>query len=197
MTTISSFSLRGSGNNIRGCPSGYYQSFVTLDFVANGQNQSQIIQSCDNSPALLDSIHSFELAMGLGFGIPACLLLFCLVCCGVHRLCPCQKRLYGKYPSLASKNSVVAVPLKPDNQVTFEALGPILHRQFLAGNLTTELINALNSMPSQQLESAYWTATQHSRDSIANHIRSILKARGFGGLHSSFETTPLASAPKL
>lgn len=182
-------------NTPRSCPSGYYSTFSTLTMLVDGVNQTLIVQSCGNNPSTIQEIDSRNLGVALGVGIPVGLLLLVSLSMLFVRCCRLRNSIYGNYPK-GLKDSALAVPLKSDNQITFEALGPIHHRQFLAGNLTADLMNKLNNMSTQELESAYWTATQHSREQIALHINSILKARGAGGLHASFEVKPYASAPK-
>lgn len=183
-------SMRGSIS--RYCPSGYYNSVSELTLNINGVNTSRLIQTCDNNPAFLASIKNEQLAIGLGVGIPFALLVVCIVAISCYRRNVCCHNNRSSY--LYQKGAAVAVPLKPDNQVLFEALGTNLHRQFQMSHLSNELHDKLSTLSHQELESALWVAQSLRSEEMIRVIRIIMENRG-NALPLLTKQVPVASAP--
>ena len=187
--TAALISLQNSGSAAR-CPSGYVQSYSTLQLLINGVNQSLVVQSCDNNPQLIADKDNTTSIILMGVFIPLAVFAAIIVSC---MYCRCARCCF-RNSNLFLTGRAAAVPLKADNQIVFEALGTNLHRQFQMGVMSAELDAALHRCTPQQLDAALYLAGSLGKVELMRSVRLIMESRG-EAIPFITKVTPSASAP--
>ena len=167
----------GSGNP---CPSGWKADTLIVETLLSDNTLKNITFLICNEKTSSDKDLELGLGLGLGLGIP--FLVFIIYCIykykkSVDYMNNLEIAMDRPVDRGHNQNDIQPEVITPVKEVIFNKLGYRLHRDFLAGNLTSELKVSLTSFTVEDLLILENYALEHNKRNIGLYIRTIIDSK--------------------
>jgi hypothetical protein len=161
--------LNGGSFLSNGCPAGTSYNTISMDLLLNDNTLKTItFMVCDESG--YTTRDTFRLIILIsGISIISIMLILALYANLQHKCC--NRKVYTRQLDNSEQKYI------SDNNTIFNKLGYGLHRDFIVGNLTNELMESLKTYEVNDLKLFENYAIIHNKNNIAIYIQKIIDAK--------------------